>query len=75
MKKSLFLLYLSINGLRYKIYMSQPAQIFDLLKFFNHQQELVIIEYNGKIFNNRNKQTQYLQRNDKIEIITIVGGG
>ncbi len=76
MKIKFFLLSLSLNGLEYKIYMSQPSQTIDLLEFFAHEKELVIIEYNGKIYNNNlYKQTRYLQQQDKIEIITIVGGG
>jgi len=76
MKVKFFLLSLSLNGLKYKIYMSQPSQIIDLLEFFAHEKELVIIEYNGKIHNNNlYKQIRYLQQQDKIEIITIVGGG
>lgn len=75
MKINFFLLSLSLNGLKYKIYMKKPSQIFDLLDFFNHQKELVIIEYNGKIYNNLNNRIQYLQQKDRIEIITIVGGG
>lgn len=76
MKIKFFLLSLSLNGLKYKIYMSHPAQIIHLLKFFAHEKELIIIEYNGKIYNNSlYKQTRYLQQQDKIEIITIVGGG
>ena len=75
MKINFFLLSLSLNGLKYKIYMNRPSQIFDLLEFFNHQKELVIIEYNGKIYNNLNNKTKYLQHKDRIEIITIVGGG
>lgn len=75
MKINFFFVSLSLNGLKYKIYMNRPSQIFDLLEFLNHQKELVIIEYNGKIYNNSNNQTKYLQDKDKIEIITIVGGG
>ena len=75
MKIKFFLLSLSLNGLKYKIYMNRPSQIFDLLEFLNHQKELVIIEYNGKIYNNLNNRTEYLRKKDKIEIITIVGGG
>lgn len=75
MKINFFLLSLSINGLKYKIYMNRPSQIFDLLEFLNHKKELVIIEYNGKIYNNLNSRTRYLQQKDRIEIITIVGGG
>ena len=75
MKINFFLLSLSLNGLKYKIYMNKPSQIFDLLEFLNHKKELVIIEYNGKIYNNLNNRTRYLQQKDRIEIITIVGGG
>ncbi|CAM9099796.1 unnamed protein product [Ectocarpus sp. 8 AP-2014] len=75
MKINFFLLSLYVNGLNYKIYMNKPLQISDLLAFFNHQKELVIIEYNGKIYNNLSSRPQYLREKDKIEIITIVGGG
>ena len=75
MKINFFLLSLYVNGLKYKIYMNKPLQISDLLEFFNHQKELVIIEYNGKIYNNLASRPQYLREKDKIEILTIVGGG
>ncbi|CAN0361649.1 unnamed protein product [Pylaiella littoralis] len=75
MKISFFLLSVSLNGLKYKIYMSKPSQIVDLLQFFNHQKQLVIIEYNGKIYNDLLSKPSYLKQKDKIEIITIVGGG
>nr|YP_009505284.1 hypothetical protein Petal_139 [Endarachne binghamiae]AXC47239.1 hypothetical protein Petal_139 [Endarachne binghamiae] len=77
MKINFFCLSLSVNGLTYKIYLSKPSQIFDLLEFFNHQKELVIIEYNGKIYNNLelHNRLSYLKQKDNIEIITIVGGG
>ena len=75
MKIKFFLLSLSLNGLKYKIYMNKPLQIFDLLEFLNYQKELVIIEYNGKVYNDLNDNSKYLQHKDRIEIITIVGGG
>nr|QWK42901.1 hypothetical protein [Laminaria ephemera] len=75
MKINFFLLLVSLNGCEYKVYMTQPSQVFDLLEFFNHQKELVIIQHNGKIHNYLNKNSQYLREKDKIEIITIVGGG
>nr|YP_009684161.1 hypothetical protein [Lessonia spicata]YP_010127972.1 hypothetical protein KQ360_pgp015 [Lessonia flavicans]YP_011006952.1 hypothetical protein V2491_pgp006 [Lessonia variegata]QDP13985.1 hypothetical protein [Lessonia spicata]QPP20499.1 hypothetical protein [Lessonia flavicans]QWK42759.1 hypothetical protein [Lessonia spicata]WAM64239.1 hypothetical protein [Lessonia variegata] len=75
MKINFFLLFVSLNGYEYKVYMTQPSQVFDLLEFFNYQKELVIIQHNGKIHNYLNKNFQYLREKDKIEIITIVGGG
>lgn len=75
MKIKFFLISLSLNGLKYKIYMSKPSQIIDLLEFLNQQKELVIIEHNGKIYNNLLTKPYYLKQKDRIEIITIVGGG
>ena len=75
MKINFFLLLVSLNGCEYKVYMTQPSQVFDLLEFFNYQKELVIIQHNGKIHNYLNKNSLYLRRKDRIEIITIVGGG
>ena len=75
MKKKKFVLTLYLNGSRYKIFMTQPSQIPDLLKFFHQQKELVIIEYNGKIYNKLRIKPQYIKEGDKMEIITIVGGG
>ena len=60
MKIKFFLISLSLNGLKYKVYMSKPSQIIDLLEFLNQQKELVIIEHNGKIYNN------YEARNGRI---------
>nr|YP_009182475.1 hypothetical protein MOGBL152 [Costaria costata]ALF63019.1 hypothetical protein MOGBL152 [Costaria costata]QWK43894.1 hypothetical protein [Costaria costata]WAM62550.1 hypothetical protein [Costaria costata] len=75
MKINFFLLLVSLNGCEYKVYMTQPSQVFDLIEFFNHQKDLVIIEHNGKIQNYLNKTPQYVRQKDKIEVITIVGGG
>ena len=75
MKISLFCISLSLNDLKYKVYMSQASQIGDLLEFLDHQKELVIIEHNGKIYNNLLNTPNYLKQKDKIEVITIVGGG
>nr|YP_011006107.1 hypothetical protein V2484_pgp006 [Dictyoneurum californicum]WAM63111.1 hypothetical protein [Dictyoneurum californicum] len=75
MKLNFFLLLVSLNDCEYKVYMTQPSQVFDLLEFFNHQKELVIIQHNGKIQDALNKNPQYVRQKDKIEVITIVGGG
>ncbi len=75
MKKKSFFISLYLNGYKYKIFMSQPSEINDLLEFFNHHKEPVIIEYNGKIHNKLNRKPHYMRQKDKIEVITIVGGG
>lgn len=75
MKIKLFFISIYLNGHKYKIFITKPTDIYHLLIFFNYQKELVIIEHNGKICNNRIKTPKYLKQKDKIEIITIVGGG
>lgn len=68
-----FFLNLNINGQKYKIFAKKPLSILDLIVFFNFNKQLIITEYNGKIYNNL--EYIYLKNFDLIEIITIVGGG
>nr|YP_011005966.1 hypothetical protein V2483_pgp006 [Desmarestia aculeata]WAM62970.1 hypothetical protein [Desmarestia aculeata] len=75
MKIKLFLLSIYLNGYKYKIFITQPTDIYHLLIFLSYQKELIIVEHNGKIHNNSNKDPKYIKQKDKIEIITIVGGG
>lgn len=75
MKKKTFFISVNLNGHTYKIFIAEPFQIFDLLKFFNYPKELIILEYNGKIKNYLTIKTEYIKQSDTIEIITIVGGG
>nr|YP_011007374.1 hypothetical protein V2495_pgp006 [Scytothamnus australis]WAM64803.1 hypothetical protein [Scytothamnus australis] len=75
MKMKAFFFTLSLNGFRYKIFVDQPCEIFELLEFLDYKKELIIIEHNGEIYNNFEAVNKYLKKNDTIEIITIVGGG
>nr|YP_011005410.1 hypothetical protein V2475_pgp006 [Chorda asiatica]QWK43185.1 hypothetical protein [Chorda asiatica]WAM62273.1 hypothetical protein [Chorda asiatica] len=75
MKIKIFFLSVFLNGSKYKIYMNKTSQLVDILEFFNHERQLIIIEQNGKIQNKLNNKPQYFKDKDKIEIITIVGGG
>lgn len=75
MKIKLFFISVFLNGSKYKIYMNKTSQLVDILEFFNHEKQLIIIEQNGKIQNKLNNKPHYFKHKDKIEIITIVGGG
>nr|WRW10719.1 hypothetical protein ASMI172 [Ascoseira mirabilis] len=75
MKKKAFLVSLSLNGYVYKMYIHRPCHLPYLLNFFSYQKELIIIEQNGKIYNTLTVIPEYLKQGDKLEIITIVGGG
>lgn len=76
-KLRVFFLNLSLNGQSYKIFTTKPFFLVDLVTFFNFKKQLVIIEHNGKIFNSLKIESNstFIKQNDKIEIITIVGGG
>jgi len=49
--------------------------ISDLIKYFNYNTSLLVLEYNNLICNKKNWDKIFIQNKDKIEIITIVGGG
>ena len=61
------------NGQQY--YIKQTISLFDLLNYFNYKESLLVIEYNNKICNQKNWKKIFIKNNDKIEIVTIVGGG
>jgi sulfur carrier protein len=49
--------------------------ISDLTKYFNYQASLLVLEYNNLICNKKLWDKTFIQDNDRIEIVTIVGGG
>ena len=49
--------------------------IFDLLKKYNLSKKKVAIEYNGIIIQKANYKKKFLKNNDKIEVVTFIGGG
>ena len=63
------------NGESYNILSYKIFNIEDLIKFFNYKKNLVVVEYNGKIVHPQNWRKTFLKKNDKIELVTIVGGG
>jgi sulfur carrier protein len=67
-KKTFFL-----NGQEYYIYKSQT--LFDIISYFNYNSSLFVLEYNNFICSKTNWNKITIGDNDKIEIVTIVGGG
>nr|YP_010595081.1 Thiamine biosynthesis protein [Paralia sulcata]WAJ57816.1 Thiamine biosynthesis protein [Paralia sulcata] len=63
----------SLNGQNYSS--QNRFTIFDLLKYFDYNLSLLVIEYNNYICPKNNWKKIYINSNDKIEIVTIVGGG
>ena len=56
---------------------SVPSEL-NMLKFLEHlgtNPRLVAVEYNGEILHRQNWNSTTIQEGDRLEIVTIVGGG
>ena len=62
-----------LNGQKY--YTEQIISLSDLINYFNYNNSLLVLEYNNSICNKKNWKKIFIKNNDKIEIVTIVGGG
>jgi thiamine biosynthesis protein ThiS len=62
-----------VNGQQYYTY--NNITLSDLLEYFNYTTSLFVLEYNKSICNKNDWNKIFITNNDKIEIVTIVGGG
>jgi sulfur carrier protein len=65
--------YFFLNG--QKFCTNNDLTILDITKYFDYNTSLLVLEYNNLICNKTNWDQTFIQNNDKIEIVTIVGGG
>lgn len=65
--------YFFLNGQKY--FTKSEVKISDLIHYFNYNTSLFVLEYNSLICNKKNWNQIQIKNNDKIEIVTIVGGG
>jgi len=65
--------YFYLNGQKFCI--EHDLSISDLIEYFNYNTSLLVLEYNNLICNKKNWAKIFIQNEDKIEIVTIVGGG
>lgn len=63
----------SLNGQFY--YVEHDISLLDLIYYFNFNDSLLVLEYNNLICDRKNWNKIFLKDQDKIEIVTIVGGG
>jgi thiamine biosynthesis protein ThiS len=75
MKIKKFSINFFFNGQEYDLQTFKMFNIYDLLEFLNFKQNIVVLEYNGKILPTKMWSQIFLKNQDKFEIITIVGGG
>ena len=62
-----------INGEKY--YTTNKIMLLDLINYFHYNDALFVLEYNHSICNKKNWEKIEIINNDKIEIVTMVGGG
>ena len=54
---------------------SNNLSLYELLQDLNYNPKLVVVEYNGCIISPQEWEKHIIEDGDKIEIVTIVGGG
>ena len=65
--------YFFLNGHEY--FTNSKLTILEIVNYFNYNTSLLVLEYNSLICNKKDWNKIYIDNNDKIEIVTIVGGG
>lgn len=65
--------YFSVNGQKYTT--DRKLTILELINYFDYNTSLLVLEYNNSICNKKTWNQTFIKNNDKIEIVTIVGGG
>lgn len=63
----------SVNGQSYCVHVT--ITLFDLINYFDFNDSLLVLEYNNSICDKKNWKKIFIKDQDKIEIVTIVGGG
>lgn len=63
----------SLNGELY--YVHGDIVLLNLIEYFNFDNKLLVLEYNDLICKKQNWNNIFIKDQDKIEIVTIVGGG
>ena len=62
-----------LNGYQFSI--NKDLTLKDIMDYFNYKNSLFVIEYNNLICHRTKLSTIKINYNDRIEFITIVGGG
>ena len=65
--------YFLLNGQLY--YSNSSVTLLEIIKYFNYNDTLLVLELNKSICNKNKWNNIFINDQDKIEIVTIVGGG
>ena len=65
-----------VNGKEKKIELeNEKALLSSILEFLGYKQNTVVVEVNDLIINSKKWESEILKEGDKLEIVSIVGGG
>ena len=62
-----------LNGEEF--FSDKSLKLVDIIDYFNYNSSLLVLEYNNFICPKEKWNKIFINDNDKIEIVTIVGGG
>ena len=67
---------ISVNGKEKKIELAnETALLSSTLEFLGYKQNTVVVEVNDLIINSKKWESEIIKEGDKLEIVSIVGGG
>tara|TARA_B100000795_G_C22677632_1_gene390457 strand:+ start:122 stop:346 length:225 start_codon:yes stop_codon:yes gene_type:complete len=73
--KTNFTIKVFINGKKYEFKLKKHINLQHLIKLLYGKNKSIVLDYNKKVIQKNMWDNIYIQSNDKIEILTIVGGG
>lgn len=65
--------YFLLNGQCY--YTKQNLTLLDIVTYFNYNNSLLVLELNQSVYNKNKWHQTFIKNQDKVEIVSIVGGG
>lgn len=67
------IIYFTLNGQEY--FTDHTLTLLELIEYFNYNKALFVLEYNNLVCDKKNWDKILIKKDDRIEIVTIVGGG
>ena len=66
---------ISINGVERLIQTNKSISLNEAMKLLGYSSNTVVVELNKIIINSEDWKYKYIKNGDKLEIVSIVGGG
>ncbi len=67
---------ISVNGKEKKIEVeNEKALLSSILEFLGYKQNTIVVEVNDLIINSKKWENEIIKEGDRLEIVSIVGGG